>query len=209
MVAMPLSAMDYYNNNAAALYARYQALAPTQVHASWLSMLPANPGLACDIGAGSGRDACWLAAQGWDVVAVEPSPILRAMAQQANAAALATSGKITWLDDSLPELKKLQALDQRFNLILISAVWMHMPAAQHERAMRIVSELLSPGGLLVITLRNGPDDNSRFYPVSTEDVVALATKHALAKKHQSLSPDLERQGIEWDCLLFSNSEATA
>ena len=198
--------MDYYNTNADQLFHRYESLQSARVHERWLSLLPTQAGQACDIGAGSGRDARWLAAQGWDVVAVEPSHLRELAAETVDAQTpltdLSKTGSITWLDDSLPELKKLRALDQRFDLILMSAVWMHLPASQHQRAMRIVSELLAPGGLLVISLRQGPDDNKRFYPVSAEDVIALAHQRALINKHQSRSADSVRQEIEWDNLVF-------
>ena len=36
---------------------------------------------------------------------------------------------VTWLDDSLPELSRLRALGHRFDLVLLSAVWMHVPRA--------------------------------------------------------------------------------
>ncbi|MDO8908776.1 MAG: methyltransferase domain-containing protein [Pseudohongiella sp.] len=199
--------MDYYNKNAPQLFRQYESLPVEKVHEPWLKLLPEQPGLACDIGAGSGRDARWLATQGWDVVAVEPATELRLQGERQNvlpasSASIKSSGSVTWLDDTLPELKKLRALDQRFNLILISAVWMHMPAAQHQRAMRIVSELLAPGGLLVITLRNGPDDHDRFFPVSADDVIALAQDRALISKYRSRGDDLQRADIEWDSLVF-------
>ena len=198
--------MDYYNTNADQLFHRYESLQSARVHERWLSLLPTQAGQACDIGAGSGRDARWLAAQGWDVVAVEPSHLRELAAETVDAQTpvteLSKTGSITWLDDSLPELKKLRALDQRFDLILMSAVWMHLPASQHQRAMRIVSELLAPGGLLVISLRQGEDNNKRFYPVSAEDVIALAHQRALINKHQSRGADSVRPEIEWDYLVF-------
>lgn len=199
--------MDYYNKNATQLFRQYESLPAEEVHKTWLSLLPTQPGMACDIGAGSGRDARWLAAQGWDVVAVEPAAELRQLGDQQTATDTSTltdkkSGSITWLDDSLPELKKLRTLDQRFDLILISAAWMHMPAVHHQRAMRIVSELLAPGGLLVITLRYGPDDNGRFHEFNADQIVAYAQERALISKQRSHHPDLKRQAISWDTLVF-------
>ena len=40
-------------------------------------LLPDAPGTVLDIGAGSGRDAAWFSAQGYDVIAVEPSSGMR------------------------------------------------------------------------------------------------------------------------------------
>ena len=59
------------------------------------------------------------------------------------------------MNDALPDLRALRALGRRFDLILLSAVWMHVAPKGRERAFRILSELLGPSGLLVITLRLG------------------------------------------------------
>ena len=71
----------YYDEHAARLSAFYNGIESNAVHRSWIEKhLPQKPGFACDIGAGSGRDANWLASQGWDVVAVEPSANMRELA---------------------------------------------------------------------------------------------------------------------------------
>lgn len=194
--------MDYYIERAEELFAAYQAVAPEAVHSAWHHLLPAQPGLACDIGAGSGRDALWLASLGWDVTAVEPSEKLRQLGASHTTAQRRSPDSVTWLDDTLPELKRLRSLDQRFQLILMSAVWMHLPPTQHERAMRIVSDLLAPGGLLVISLRIGEDEEQRFHPVTAHELESLARGRALATKVHCRQPDLTRPGIEWDCLAF-------
>lgn len=72
-----------YDNNSAALAALYERLRAEDVHAAFLDLMP--PGadrLALDIGAGSGRDAAWLAQLGFDVIAVEPA---RGMREEATA----------------------------------------------------------------------------------------------------------------------------
>lgn len=67
----------YYDRNRDAVRARDSALDPTKVHADWApAHLPSEPSFACDIGAGSGRDSDWLAAEGWEVVAAEQSNLV-------------------------------------------------------------------------------------------------------------------------------------
>ncbi|MES3008415.1 MAG: methyltransferase domain-containing protein [Pseudomonadota bacterium] len=199
--------MDYYTRNASDLFRQYSSLNPADVHRGWLDLLPAQAGLACDIGAGSGRDAAWLASKGWDVIAVEPNAELRALGEQHTISAAANSstaiGGVTWLDDALPELKQLRSLDQRFQLILISAVWMHLTPVQHERAMRIVSELLTPGGMLVISLRLGPDVAGRFHPICADELIRLAQDRALVNKRRFRGNDLRREEVEWDTVVFT------
>ena len=155
-----MDSTTWYNQNTATLLNSYDALDVGQVHEWATRHLREEPGFACDIGAGSGRDANWLAEQGWEVVAVEPSN-MRELAQRN------THQRVTWLDDSLPGLKALRELGRKFDLILLSAVWMHVAPATRERAFRILVELLNPAGVLVITLRQGTDENEKKESVAS------------------------------------------
>ncbi len=153
--------MDYYTKNAESLAQQYNALDLELVHSSWLPHLPAEPGFACDIGAGSGRDALWLAEQGWTVTAIEPSEAL------CNQAVIQVNTNITWLSDTLPDLRKAQSQQQAFSLILISAVWMHLTQDEQSAALHRVMGLLAPNGILIITWRNQDSDSERqFEPVN-------------------------------------------
>ena len=82
------------------------------------------------------------------------------------------------MNDALPDLRALRALGRRFDLVLLSAVWMHVAPKGRERALRILSELLGPSGLLVITLRLGGDgaENSArgFHDTSAEELIGYA-----------------------------------
>ena len=190
---------DPYSQQAERFFAQYQSVRFADVHRSWLAHLSKQPGFAMDVGAGSGRDAAALADMGWDVLAVEPSPGLRHLGEQA------TAGKnIQWLDDALPELGKVRALGYRFNLILLSAVWMHLKAADRERAFRILTELLAPGGMLVITLRHGPDDlNRNFHAVSRQELEVLARNRALLTVDAISEKDaFNRPQVSWETVVF-------
>jgi len=119
---------DYYSDNADALFERYTALDFEKVHADLLPCLSDTPGAALDVGAGAGRDALALAKRGWEVVAVEPAQRLRQL-----GASHTKDHAVQWMDDQLPALEKVRALSERFNLILISAVWMYPLASDRER----------------------------------------------------------------------------
>jgi protein-L-isoaspartate O-methyltransferase len=71
----------WYEANAAAVSAQYEGVPAHAVHDWLVDLLPSPPAAVLDVGAGSGRDAAWLAAQGYDVVAVEPSAAMRTAAQ--------------------------------------------------------------------------------------------------------------------------------
>lgn len=191
--------MDPYTRHANRFFEQYQQLRFEDVHATWLSHLPERAGFALDVGAGSGRDGLALAERGWEVLAVEPAEGLRALGEQA------TVGRnVQWIADALPELAKVRAHSYRFDLILVSAVWMHLPPAQRERAFRILSELLAPGGVLVVTLRHGPGDGERsFYEVNREELEAWGRNRALVVLHSGRDADrLERKDVWWETLVF-------
>ena len=193
--------MNYYSANAPELASRYNSLNPEDLHASWSSLIPDQPGIALDIGAASGRDANWLAEKGWDVVAVEPCKKFRELAKPSSHA------NVIWQDDALPELKSLRTAGHRFNLILLSAVWMHVLPSKRERAFRIISELLAPGGLVVFTLRHGDDEQENiergFHPVSSGELELFAKHRALAQVPCKGSEDhLARSHVHWKTLVF-------
>ena len=186
--------ITWYDANAEAVVARYEAVLPGAVH-DWLrDLLPQSSASVLDIGAGSGRDAAWLAANGHDVVAVEPSTSMRAA-----AASLHDNPAINWIDDRLPTLGLVSRSGLSFDLILLSAVWMHVPQSDRRRAFRKLINLLRPGGLMAITLRLGPTDLERgIHSVAPEEVEALARDHgALVEKHTEAADLLGRDGVRW------------
>ena len=193
--------MNYYSANALTLAFKYNSLNPEALHASWYRFIPDDPGIALDIGAGSGRDANWLAEKGWDVIAVEPCKKFWELAKPNSHA------NVIWQDDALPELKSLRTAGHRFNLILLSAVWMHVLPNKRERAFRIISELLAPGGLLVFTLRHGTDEQENlergFFPVSSSELENYAKQRALGQVLSTGSEDhLARSDVRWETLVF-------
>ncbi len=64
------------------------------------------PGTALDVGCGEGADAIWLARQGWQVTAVDPS---RVALDRAQAAAQAAGVEITWVHAGLLEMPAVDA----------------------------------------------------------------------------------------------------
>jgi SAM-dependent methyltransferase len=197
-----VTSTDYYDRHGEDLAARYDGLKAARLNAAWAPLLDqCRPGLACDIGAGSGRDARWLAGMGWEVVAVEPSAAMRE-----SGARRSTGAAITWLDDTLPDLRRLRDIGYRFDLILLAAVWQHVPPPQRQRAVRILSELLRPGGRLVITLRHGrnaAENRERgFHAVSAQELGAQARERALVELLRVTEPDLARDDLDWETVVY-------
>jgi SAM-dependent methyltransferase len=189
-----MASIPHYEQHAARLVEQYESLSFQDVHAGLLDMLPPPGATVLDIGAGSGRDAAWFAAHGYDVVAVEPSE-----AMLAHARARHPSSRIHWLSDSLPELAKVRRLGLSFDLILLSAVWMHIPPAARQRSLRKLATLLAPKGRIAISLRLGaPDSERAMYEVSLQELSNLAQQFGLRVVRTSDSHDkLGRSEVSW------------
>ena len=191
-----------YAEQAEELVLRYEGIDFAAKHGAVLPLLPAAPASAIDIGAGTGRDAAWLAERGYRVVAVEPTEAMRS-----RAIALHPTPAIEWIDDSLPALHRVVAQRRRFDLVMLTAVWMHLDAEERRIAMANVAALLAPFGLLVITLRHGPVPIGRvMFAVSAEETIALAEAHGLrlaldvhAESSQAANRDA---GVSWTQLAF-------
>ncbi|MGZ3341624.1 MAG: class I SAM-dependent methyltransferase [Reyranella sp.] len=197
------SGTEGYGETADALVKHYEGVTFAEVHRETLDLMPTPPSRVLDVGAGTGRDAAALAALGHSVVAVEPTPELRAHGQRLHGDAA-----ITWIDDALPDLDKVHALGVRYDLVLLSAVWMHLDAGQRERAMAAIAGLLRPGALVTLSLRHGPiPAGRRMFNVSAAETSALAARHALATVHEGERPALLAGSAVWWSVLALRAPA--
>ena len=186
-----------YNARASTLVPGYEDLPFEEVHASVLDLLPDAGACVLDMGAGSGRDAAWFAANGYKVVAVEPAAEMRNMGK-----ALHRSHDIRWLDDALPAQEKVMRSKLTFDLIWLSAVWMHVPPSARARAFRKLVSVMSPGGSMMLTLRLGPPPADRpMEPTTAADVEVLARRHGLQTGRSKPVHDVSgRDGIAWEVI---------
>ncbi len=162
----------YYAQRAASLGQRYGSVTFEDVHGGMLDLLPPAPAKVLDVGAGTGRDAVALARRGYQVVAAEPVHELWEVAQSLNPCE-----DVRWVEDSLPALANLQG---PFELVLLSAVWMHLAPVERGQAMERLATLLAPAGLLVISLRRGvPPTDRVMFDVPAEEVVRDGERQAL------------------------------
>lgn len=164
-----------YAETAAVVAERFEQITFDDVHASVRHLLPAAPADVLDIGAGTGRDAAALAAMGYRVVAVEPTAELRAI-----GTGLHPEAAISWLDDSLPGLALITCQPQRFDAVLLTAVWMHLDRSQRTQAMPVIAHLLRPGGVVLFSVRHGPVPPGRvMYEIPAEETIAMAAASGL------------------------------
>ena len=202
-MAAVVSGTEGYAEEAENLFRRYESISATETHEAVLHLIPAAASRILDVGAGTGRDAAWLASMGHRVVAVEPTDAMRLP-----AAKLHPSPLIEWLDDSLPELALLRGRDEAFDLILLSAVWMHFDREQRRQAMATLAALLQTGGTLILRVRHGAvPPGRRMFEIPDDETVELAGAHDLhmvlnLRAESALSANRDA-GVSWTHLAFT------
>lgn len=202
-----VSGTQGYAEQAQELIVRYELEAFEHKHRAELHVLPTQPVRALDVGAGTGADAAWLAAQGHTVLAVEPTEAFRRAGQ-----VLHSHQAIEWLNDSLPSLSVVCARHQRFELIMLAAVWMHLEPEQRREGMATLASLLSPSGVIVMSLRHGPvPAGRRMFEVSGAEATAQASQVGLSCElniHTESSQAVNRAaGVTWTRLAFKWASA--
>ncbi|TYK66665.1 class I SAM-dependent methyltransferase [Colwellia echini] len=206
----------FYNKNAEALAQQYLSKSFEEVHKSWSHLLPEiieNPNARIlDLGAGAGRDAKHLAElaevkhsnkNNIQIYAVEPALDLAEIGKQTTK-----NLKIKWLEDSLPALNIITQQEVSFDLILLSAVWMHIPPSERARSLRKLANLLKPGGKIVISLRHGQTEDDyktrKMFDVCADELKQLATDVGLFTKLETTkqTDELGRNHIHWQTVVL-------
>jgi SAM-dependent methyltransferase len=158
-----------------------------------------TPGRALDLGAGEGRNAVWLAEQGWDVTAVDFSEVGLAKGER-----LATQRgvRVRWLvadlrDGPLPAT----------GLDLVAVLYLHLPAHERRGVLTRAAASLAPGGVLLVVGHDttnveegygGPQDPDILF---TPDEVArelpgLEIERAERVRRRVSAPEGEAEAID-------------
>jgi SAM-dependent methyltransferase len=127
----------------------------------------ATAGRALDLACGEGRNARWLAAQGWTVTAVDFSSVAIEKARELDVA-----GRVQWQVADATTYTSSEPFD------LVLSCYLQLPAAERRAAVRAAAETLSAGGTLLVIAHDsrnllegvgGPPDPRVLY--TADDVV--------------------------------------
>lgn len=108
-----------------------------------------EPGTVLDVGAGEGADAVWLARQGWQVTALDVSPVALARTRQH---ALDAGVSVTTQQHDLLSNDPLPGTYD-----LVSAQFWHPPLERFTDFRDVIGAAVRPGGLLLV-VGHHPDD---------------------------------------------------
>lgn len=198
----PISGTEGYAEQAGALIPHYESIPFELTHRAELALLPPGPSRVLDIGAGTGLASAWFAGRGDSVLAVEPVAAFRAAGIERHP-----HRAIEWLDDALPGLDAVLARRERFDVIVLSAVWMHLDEGQRHAAMPRIAGLLASSGLLLLSLRHGPvPTGRRMFDVSADETIGLASAEGLGPLLHLVTASFglsnREAGVTWTRLAF-------
>lgn len=197
----PSEIIANYGHAADELTTLYEDVTTELVYGEALDHWPPAPARAIDIGAGTGRDAAWMAQRGYTVTAIEPSQLRQAGQHRHGEHA------IQWIDDQLPALTRLDADAGRYGLVLCNAVWQHIAPMDRPQAIQALARLTAPGGRLCLSLRSGPSHPERpAYPTDPDESLTQAAKHGLRLiwrgERDSIKPQDQGAGVTWIWLVM-------
>ena len=209
MTSVQVSGTEGYADEAEDLFKRYESIPAADAHRAVRHLIPAGPSRVLDIGSGTGRDAAWFASMGHRVVAVEPTDAMRLPAM-----ALHPSPQIEWLNDSLPGLALVRRRGERFDLVMLTAVFMHLDAQQRQRAIPNLAALVREGGTVIMKIRHGSvPAGRRMFEITPEETIGLARMQdlhpVLNLRTQSSQEQNRAAGVDWTNLAFVKAKVPA
>ncbi len=200
MNANAVKSVAAYDAQANKLCVAYNSLNTPDVLSGIDRILPMKPArrapVALDLGCGSGRDAFWLASRGFRVIGADASMEMIRNAWDKNLYA----GRVTYVEDQIPDLRRVKQMALGFDFYLMSAVWMHLDTKERERTIAFMDDRAYPNATAYISLRHGPSPADRpMFDTSVEEVQDLAAQHGAKTAVLDTRPDhLGRGDVTWD-----------
>jgi 2-polyprenyl-3-methyl-5-hydroxy-6-metoxy-1,4-benzoquinol methylase len=154
------------------------------------------PGRALDLACGSGRNAVWLARQGWSVVAADFADVAL---EQARALADERGVEVKWVE---ADLREWEPHPRAFDLVVV--LYLQVPAEELRPILRCAAEAVAAGGTMLVVGHHsdnlecgfgGPKDPRVLY--TPEDVAASLDGLVVEKAEPVLRPvEGERDAID-------------
>ena len=154
---MDRATINYYNENSEILAELYETANMSAIHGLLLRFLPEKARIL-EIGCGSGRDAAFLVAKGYDVTAIEASPKMLEVAQRLNPE---LADRITLASVPLQDSDRL--LSRQFSAVVCIGTIIHIPDQYLFEFASQVRDLVAPDGILFLSgsIRNLPSQENR------------------------------------------------
>ncbi len=158
-----------------------------------------RPGRALDLACGEGRNAVWLAEQGWRLTGVDFSEVAL---EKARRLAEARGVEAEWVAADLLEYRPESRV---FDLVIV--FYLQVPAAQRRTILRGAVEAVAPGGTFLLVAHDranleqghgGPQEPAVLYTAEDvlADIDALRVERAECVERPVQTPDGERVALD-------------
>ncbi len=139
-----------YDSHASELSERYESADMSQLYTMLLRYLPPKGASVLELGCGSGRDAAFLLANGYEVTAVDASA---GMVAEATRLHPELAGRVSCAAVPFPADSPL--LKSSFDAVVAIGVFMHIPDAGLPETVLQIGRVLRPGGVLFVDVSTG------------------------------------------------------
>lgn len=160
---------------------------------------PLEPGRAVDLAAGEGRNALWLAERGWQVLAVDFSPV--AVERTARLADQRLGAARDRLRTEVADVRTWEPGRAAYDLVLV--VFLQLPAPDRAQALRRAAAALAPAGRLLVLAHDrsnltqgvgGPQD-AAVLPTPEQILADLAHDDLVIERAEVIRRPVEVDGV--------------
>lgn len=144
-----------------------------------------SPGRAVDLACGEGRNAVWLAEQGWEVTGVDFSPVGLAKAQRF---ASLWNVEVTWVESAVQEWRPPP---EGFDLVAV--LYLQLPQPERSITLKVAASAVAPGGTFLVVAHDrenltrgfgGPQNDEVLYDVADVTEVAVGAGLTVERAEQ-------------------------
>ena len=141
-----------------------------------------SPGRALDLACGEGRNAVWLAEQGWQVTGVDFSGVALAKARELAAA---RAVDVEWIESDLRGYRPERAA---YDLVLL--FYLQLPEAERRPVVRAASAAVAAGGSLLLVAHDSSNVEHGFG--GPKDAAVLYTAADVVRDLHATGLEIER-----------------
>lgn len=192
-----------YAEDADYLIPAYETINSAELLRHVSSHLPETGSHIVDIGAGTGRDAAWLASIGMHVIAIEPVDAFRRAGQT-----LHSDVDINWVNDTLPAIQQVHLANTLFDTALLISVWQHIPSHDRKSSLSNIRSILKNDAKFIMSVRSGAGTlNRKCFPITAQETIELASqcgfKLTASYEANSIQQNNKQANVTWNWLVFT------